>query len=518
MQGSMQPPHQSYAQTQRHNVYHSQMQAMPAQLIHGMANGRPGSAGYVQAQFIRSSITDHPSSKGKEPGYSLPPTQSRIRIPPYEVRKKPPHLVVAAPKIGRRQNRQPAQCQEFPWNRQFDFPAARQNPAWDMSGYDRNIMDRMHHTREKNKNYLEGEKKRKKEEEKNERKCSMRYSLTNKLLTTPVASSPPQNARHSSSAGSGSEDCERPKTGRPQGSKSASGRTEMYEFATDLDQVRAAALIKASNPTPDDVFDAYDNKRIPLDATADILIQWNPHKPGPSQELENATFRIKDHLMTSEQFDRTPILTRGAAECLIDFCPSMVWREILLRIVAESGLTNKDIYTRMTHNGNHFDNSTITKRIGSALGIKQQQSGTRAPKRKSEGEGESSTKVKGYAEGEDEYYNNNTKDHQDYMAYFGLNISHRATLAIDRGEKRKAQQLSSDDVEEQQQGGSRRKRAKTSEEVTSPETVGSSVGTPVAEAEEKAEEAGEEDDGSKMDVEEDAVSEQSDTALDEIED
>lgn len=155
---------------------------------------------------------------------------------------------------------------------------------------------------------------------------------------------------------------------------------------------------------------------------AQLRIVWNPSKKGGPENLQPAVFSVKDSVMTRQQLEKTPILTGRAADCLIDFCPELLWRGTLLRVTSEGGHGNKDVRDRFCHNGSYCDKATITKRISAALGQKQVQ-----------------PKSKGYQDGEYEWYEQNVKDFTNYIEFFGHRTGHRNMLKIQmQGDKRKA--------------------------------------------------------------------------------
>ena len=316
----------------------------------------------------------------------------------------------------------------------------------------------------------------------------------------------------------GESDTEKPKRGgrrksssKPEGGEKNSGdpyHSGSFCFATPEDQQKALVLGKNS---PDEVMDAYEDGTVALNACAQIKMSWNPGKRGITQDLTQGRFSIKDTLLTRQQLNNTPVLTRRAAECIVDFCPDLLWREMLLRIASEAGFGNKDIRDRMCHNGNYCDKATITKRIGAALGQKQQQSTAKNRKKKPEAESPEpeSAKTKGYLKGEDDYYNENVKDFSDYVEFFGKRTSHRTALKISATKRKLAQSDGSDDSVEEVKGNPK-KRAKVGEgNAQSPEVVSHSDETTEA------------DSGSGSESEEDdvdVVSIQSDTVLYQMDD
>ena len=186
--------------------------------------------------------------------------------------------------------------------------------------------------------------------------------------------------------------------------------------------------------------------RITFDACADIMICWNPGKTGISEGLKQARFSIRDTLVTRQQLAKTPVLTLAAAQCVVDFCPDMLWRDILLRVCSEAGYGNKQIRDRLCLNGNYCDKATITKRIGSTLGQKQQQSTAKRRQKQEDPDADpSQQKVKGYALGEASFYDQNVKDYEDYTDFFGLRKSHRNQLKLQPvGTKRKVEKVESE--------------------------------------------------------------------------
>ena len=263
-----------------------------------------------------------------------------------------------------------------------------------------------------------------------------------------------------------------------------------------------------SKDTPDAIFQAYENGEISIEQCADIKICWNAGKKSSMEELERVRFSIKDSLLTREQVDSMNVLVHKAAERIVDFCPDLVWRDMLLRITSEAGYGNKEIRDRLCHNGSYVDKATITKRIGAALGQKQMQT---AMKKKMNQVNESSDpadiKTKEHIDEETRYYDQNVADFSNYMEFFGHRTSHRNQLKIDGARKRKLDSLDregSSGVEEIASSPRLRKRAKQGS-AQSPLAVMSSDDTGAdGETEEESE------------VQADAVSVQSDTILDEM--
>lgn len=254
-----------------------------------------------------------------------------------------------------------------------------------------------------------------------------------------------------------------------------------------------------------------EESRLTLDECGDITICWNPGKKAITQDLEQARFSIKDTILTRQQLAQTPVLIKRAAECIVDFCPDMLWRGMLLRIASEAGYGNKQVRDRMCLNGNYCDKATITKRIGSALGQKQQAPAKRAKKvidpASSPQPGEE--KIKGYTKGEEEYYNENVEDFGNYVSFFGHRASHRSQLQLNQtSSKRKAAVLDADDGKA---SASTSRENEDGQSMQSPEVmdISDEVDTTAAEGEDS--EGGDVSDA-------DAVSIQSDTLLDEIED
>lgn len=278
--------------------------------------------------------------------------------------------------------------------------------------------------------------------------------------------------QNTSSKAEGSSDAEKPQKHRGGRKPSAQDKTARVDGAGNdpyhsghfkfADNASVAAAHQLGKHTPDEVMEAAEEGKITMDQCARLKICWNPGKKGNAAALEQAVFSIRDTVLTKQNLVMTPILTFRAAECLVDFCPDLLWNNNLLRVASEAGYGNKQIRDRMCQNGNYCDKATITKRIGAALGQKQQ------PGLVSKS-----------------YYNANMKDFGNYIDWFGYRTSHRGKMNV-AGCKRK---FGSDDLEE-------------TAESPAEEIVVSGV---------------EEDGSEEMDAE-DAVSVQSDTLLDEIED
>lgn len=185
-----------------------------------------------------------------------------------------------------------------------------------------------------------------------------------------------------------------------------------FAFADDnVSEAKAKAI--GGWLAPDDVIEAFEDDKIDADTAAEIKICWNPGKKGMTQELKQARFSVRDTVRTRRQVDQRPILTQRAAECVVDYCPDMLWRGMLLRITSEAGLGNKDVRDRFCYNGCYCDKATITKRISAALGQKQ-----------------TAPKAKGYSDGEEIWYQENVVDFTKYIDYFGKRTTHRTMLKI----------------------------------------------------------------------------------------
>ena len=152
----------------------------------------------------------------------------------------------------------------------------------------------------------------------------------------------------------------------------------------------------------------------------DKLVQ-NPTKKGITEELEHCSFSIKDSVVTRQQIETRPILTRTAAARICDFCPDLVWRDMLLRMVSEAGYGNKDLRDRFCLNGWYCDKATMTKRISAALGQKQLTKAMKGMQRP----------------GDDEWYNESVREFAQYVEYFGKRSNHR-TAAVKACKARKA--------------------------------------------------------------------------------
>lgn len=208
-----------------------------------------------------------------------------------------------------------------------------------------------------------------------------------------------------------------------------------FAFASDEDEQKAADM---GFKTPDDAIEAGRIGKLAPEDQAKLKICWNPGKKGMTENLEQVKFSVKDTVATRKQLDEVKILTHRAAECIIDFCPDLLWRGMLLRICSEGGHGNKDVRDRFCYNGCYCDKATITKRISAALGQKQQQ-----------------PKSKGYGTGEWEWYEENVKDFAKYIDYFGKRSSHRNMLKIQmQGEKRKAKERERAEKEDAKDSGS----------------------------------------------------------------
>ncbi|KAI6821339.1 hypothetical protein KC340_g12535 [Hortaea werneckii] len=441
-----------------HMMSHANLPMHAPHPLHGPPHGMPQlPPGAHQAPVPQPSGSAAPKKQSRpkketpqpEPPPPPPPT------PPYPLRERPmPRKEFN--KTGKKNMRKQAEALEFPWHRKMDFYKARADAKWDDSQYDKVVLDDMAAVRERNLPIITRLDEELAEKQRNQR-----------------------NKRKKGQAGNdpdGSDDGKKPegeeqKTARKNanigGDPYYSGN---YSFATEGDRQKALAL---QRKTPDEIIEAAEERKIDWDLCKEIYICWNPGKKGLTQDLVQAKFRIFDTLITRKQLQDVPILTRRAAECIVDFCPDLLWRETLLRIVSEAGYGNKDVRDRFCYNGCHNDKATVTKRIAAALGQKQM-AGARTKMRdesakkteddvvmagtseteaapinmKGESAGESSTQgaKKGkrgqaagsskdrYHPGEEEWHEANKADFANYIRFFGKRPGTRVWHA---GEKRK---------------------------------------------------------------------------------
>jgi len=86
------------------------------------------------------------------------PLPLKAPTPPYPLRDRPDQRKTVG-KAGRGKTRRQAEADEFPWNRDLDFIAAREasqsKDSWDISVYDKAMLDEMERTRVRNKPVVE---------------------------------------------------------------------------------------------------------------------------------------------------------------------------------------------------------------------------------------------------------------------------------------------------------------------------------------------------------------------------
>lgn len=344
--------------------------------------------------------------------------------------------------------RKQAEALDFPWQRKMDFYKARAEATWDDSGYDKDILDAMTAVRQKNMPIISKLDDELSEKQKSQRNAKKRGQQIPDGHSSDMEKTKPEDGRKKET---------KRKSENIGGDPYYSGN---FSFASEEDRQRALAL---QRKTPDDIIDDAEAGRIDWELCKEIFICWNPGKKGLTQDLVQAQYRIYDTLITRKQLESTPILTRRAAECIVDFCPDLLWRETLLRIVSEAGYGNKDVRDRFCYNGCHNDKATITKRIAAALGQKQQNVKSRkaqledaeaeaapsdaadeesqpAPKKgrrgqaKKEKADDKEEKAR-YQKGEQEWHDANKIDFNNYIRFFGKRPASR--IYPTAGEKRK---------------------------------------------------------------------------------
>lgn len=163
-------------------------------------------------------------------------------------------------------------------------------------------------------------------------------------------------------------------------------------FASDQDQERCkekgfddieSAINAAQKNTKDEEF-------------SNVMITYDPGKRS-IVDLEVAQFSVMDAARTRNQMEGQRVLSRRAAERIIDFCPDQLWQDRLLQIVSESTVGNKDLAARLGLNGAYIVVSSIAHRISAALGKKQTDAA--------------------YGPGEKEWFQGNQADFNKYKAF-----------------------------------------------------------------------------------------------------
>nr|POE65918.1 hypothetical protein CFP56_57608 [Quercus suber] len=441
-------PHEGYTQSQY--PQHS----LPNTSSHGyQILPRPGLLGPKQKR-AKKEKNPVPSSTPLPP---LPPPPYAPRYEPVERR-----TVIGRGKI--RQSRKQAEAEEYPWHRQFDFLEAKDKACWDETAYDQEVLDKMAKTRSENRPLILSL-----DDEQSGKQRKALIQRPNNFLRVCEANRGIGITRQKKAGRyrvSDREDLlsEGEKGGKDvgQGRKSVSigdfFHSGKFSFATEMD-ARKASVTKLG--TPDEIIAAAEAGKVDWELCKTIMICWNPGKKGATEQLVQVSFRIYDTLITRKQLEQTKILTRRAAECIIDFCPDLLWRETLLRIVSEGGLGNKDVRDRFCFNGCYADKATITKRIAAALGQKQTQPRAKdVPVDKVEGKsGDSSGQIKEDSSqaGEENYYASNGEDFDKYIRFFGKRQSTRNQAkfaALPSGMKRNV----SDGDEFKDETGSKRQK------------------------------------------------------------
>jgi hypothetical protein len=360
-------------------------------------------------------------------------------------------------KAGRRSIRKPAEAEDFPWARQIDYKAEKEKASWDLSVYDPETLKQMEATRQRNIPVIDdidtkiSEQQRK---SRNVKKAQLKEedSLNNTTTGSARAIRKVKDKNgESSEPETGGKKERKKREGRPKGETGGDPyHSGNFAYASPADE---AIATKLGYDLPDDLLDAAEEGKIDPDVQASIKICWNPGKKGMTENLEQGKFSVRDTIATRKQLEQTPILTRVAAECIVDFCPDMLWRSMLLRITSEAGYGNKDVRDRFCYNGCYCDKATITKRISAALGQKQTQ-----------------PKSKGYQPGEWEWYDENVKDFSKYIDFFGMRTSHRNMLKIQMaGEKRKRDKQEQLKADEEAKKGKKGKKEGGGEEDTEKE-------------------------------------------------
>lgn len=184
----------------------------------------------------------------------------------------------------------------------------------------------------------------------------------------------------------------------------------MFCYYTQADAARAKAY---GFDKPVQVLEAGENDKLNMAQLESIKLCWSHARMGVPQEFIAAAFTAKDTVLTRKQLACTPILTRSAADRIIDFSPDLLIRDVLLRVCSEAGYSNTDLRKRLCLNGCYIDKATIAKRISLALGKKQT--------------------LAALEHGYDQY-EVNCKDYNDYIEFFGKRATIRNMNSIKRPE------------------------------------------------------------------------------------
>ncbi|KXT10429.1 hypothetical protein AC579_7884 [Pseudocercospora musae] len=384
----------------------------------GRPVGPPMTYGMTAPGFASTGL----STYGPFPGEQIPrPRQGRGKketpiastppppppTPPYEVRTKPSETRKGPIKTARKPARRQAEAEEFPWTRQLNFREEKAKASWDDSIYDPMILREMQATRERNAPIID--------------QIDSRLQETQRIARAAKKTREKKQGQGTNSSEADVMKKERKKrSGQNKGEAGGDPyHSGAYTFASAEDEMKAKEMGLES---ADEALEAGACGKLEADKMAQLMILWNPGKKGMTENLEQAKFSVRDNVLTHKQLEKRAILTKRAAECIVDFCPDMLWRGMLLRITSEGGYGNKDVRDRFCLNGCYCDKATITKRISAALGQKQVQ-----------------PKSKGYQDGELEWYEGNVKDFTHYIEYFGMRTSHRNMLKIQlAGDKRRA--------------------------------------------------------------------------------
>ncbi|KAI5369967.1 hypothetical protein Slin15195_G008450 [Septoria linicola] len=363
----------------------------PPMPVPGQASGPPPpKPPKKQREKKETPVTGTPPPPAPTPPYA-------VRTKPAEMQNKPKRQPRASnSKNGKRPVRRQAEAEEFPWTRQMNFPEEKERAKWDDTIYDPATLNAMANVRAHNIPLMDT--------------IDARLQEMQRLarIAKKAGSSGQDKTKTDPSADAEAKPKEKKKRG--QNKNDAGDHSGGYSWANSASEKLGR---KMGFALPEDAIDAGMADRLDDVSMAQLNICWNPGKKGVTEGLQQAIFSVRDSVVTRKQLDNTPILTRRAAECIVDFCPELLWRGLLLRVCSEGGYGNKDVRDRFCFNGCYCDKATITKRISAALGQKQV-----VPK------------SKGYQAGELEWYDENVKDFTCYIEYFGRRTGHRNLLKI----------------------------------------------------------------------------------------
>lgn len=104
-------------------------------------------------------------------------------------------------------------------------------------------------------------------------------------------------------------------------------------------------------------------------AFAEIELFYDPGRKRIVEGLESVHMSLLDSARTRLQLSHFRVLSTMAAHRMIDFCPDLLWKMNLVRVISETDVSNKNMHERLGQNGAYTVVSSIAHRLTTGLSL-----------------------------------------------------------------------------------------------------------------------------------------------------